>query len=58
MIFNRDMKNFRAPEEPVILKNIATAIGIIALVILLGHMGEEDHQAKLDQIKVAQQQEK
>ncbi len=58
MIFNRDMKNFRAPEEPVILKNVVTAVAIIALVVLLGYMGEEDHKHKIDQITAAKLQEK
>lgn len=58
MIFYRDMKHYRAPEEPVILKNVVTAIAIIALVILLGYLGEEDHKSKLEQIVSAQQSQK
>ena len=53
MIFYRDMKHYRAPEEPVILKNVVTAIAIFALVILLGYLGEEDHKSKLEQIASA-----
>ena len=49
------MKHYRAPEEPVVLKNVVTAALIVALVILLGYLGEEDHQSKLEQIASAQQ---
>ena len=49
------MKHYRAPEEPLVLKNVVTAALIIAFVILLGYLGEEDHQSKLDQIASAQQ---
>lgn len=51
MIFYKDMKHYRAPEEPVVLKNVVTAALIVALVILLGYLGEEDHQSKLDQLE-------
>lgn len=27
--FHRDMKHYRAPEEPVVLKNVVTAIAIL-----------------------------
>ena len=57
MIFYKDMKHYRAPEEPVVLKNVVTAALIVALVILLGYLGEEDHQSKLEQIASAQSKE-
>lgn len=58
MIFYKDMKHYRAPEEPIVLKNVVIASLIIALVILIGYLDEEDHKYKLEQIASAQQSQR
>ncbi|GKS68960.1 hypothetical protein W03_09640 [Nitrosomonas sp. PY1] len=55
MIFYRDMKNYRAPEEPIVLRNVVFTLAIIVLVIFMGYLGEEEHQSKLEQIAAAKQ---
>lgn len=42
MIFKRDMKHYKAPEEAITLKSICWSIvAIFALVVILGKMEED-----------------
>ncbi len=47
-----DTKDYRAKREILSTPGFAL-IGIVALLALLGWMDERDHQAKVEQIKLA-----
>ncbi len=47
-----DAKNYRARREPF-RSPIWAVIGIAVLLTVLGWMGERDHQAKVEQVKLA-----
>ena len=51
----RDFKDYRASEDGGIASRLAVFAGLIALLALLGWMGERDHQAKIDQVRSANQ---
>lgn len=48
-----DMKNYRASDHSEYLIFAISIVCVIALFALLGWMGEEDHQARVDQIRIA-----
>jgi hypothetical protein len=51
---NRDMRNFEARHETRKQQLIAV-IGLVALLAVLGWLGERDHQDKLASIEMAKQ---
>ncbi len=51
----RDFKDYRASEDGGIASRLAVFAGLIALLALLGWMGERDHQYRLDQVSQAAQ---
>jgi len=50
----RDFKNYQAQDERI-GSRLAVFAGLVALLALLGWMGERDHQARLDQVLQAAQ---
>lgn len=48
-----DTKDYRAKREFFTMPILIAALGIVALLALLGWMDERDHQAKIEQIKLA-----
>ena len=50
----RDFKDYRS-QDSGIGKKLAVFAGLICLLALLGWMGERDHQAKIDQVRSANQ---
>ena len=51
----RDFKDYRGSEDGGIGSKLAVFAGLIALLALLGWMGERDHQHRLDQVARAAQ---
>jgi len=50
----RDFKNYKAPECANVSR-MCSILMIVGLVALLAWMGERDHQAKLEQVRLAAQ---
>jgi hypothetical protein len=48
----RDFKNYQAQDERI-GSRLAVFAGLVALLALLGWMGERDHAAKIEQVKAA-----
>lgn len=48
-----DYKNYRAPQKSTLLRDCLLTIAIICAVLLLSHLDNEEHEARLEQIKQA-----
>lgn len=48
-----DYKNYKAPEKSTFLRDAFLIVAIIATVLLLSHLDNEEHEARLEQIKQA-----
>ena len=53
MIFNRDMKDFKAPVKSTLLRDLLVALALIAMVFVLSELGNQEHESRLEQIKQA-----
>ena len=51
----RDFKDYRASGDGGIGSKLAVFAGLVCLLALLGWMSERDHQAKIDQVRSANQ---
>lgn len=48
-----DWKNYKAPEKSTFFRDAFLTVAIIATVLLLSHLDNEEHEARLEQIKQA-----